>query len=357
MTIDQTRAVGSTAVRSQAGPTAAGAPWPVAAVTGAFAFVTERPRSLYAAAVLRIGYGLLYLAVLLREFPHRDEIWGPGSPWSPALARELLARSGWFSILTLSDRPGYFSCCYAVALLTSVLFMLGWHSRVTSVMFAVVVTSFHGRAMFMTDGGDNFIELMAVYLMFTACGRRWSLDARRLVRASARPGRDRPTPPVPGPALRQALLVRSLLSTVVHNCGMFVIAAQVCVLYGSAGLYKVQGDMWRDGTALHYALNLGLFQPWPGLSHLADEHSLLLAVGCYLTVLIQVAFPFALFSRTKYAVLMLLLAMHLSIAVLLGLPVFSGAMATADAVFLSDRFFLRLACRLRAAARVPGPAV
>lgn len=45
--------------------------------------LTDRPISLYAASVLRIGYGLLYLVFLLREFPHRDEIWGPGSPGHP----------------------------------------------------------------------------------------------------------------------------------------------------------------------------------------------------------------------------------------------------------------------------------
>jgi hypothetical protein len=35
----------------------------------------------------------------------------------------------------------------------------------------------------------------------------------------------------------------------------------------------------------------------------------------------------------------MLLGMHLGIAVLLGLPLFSGAMIVADAVFLPDRFY------------------
>jgi hypothetical protein len=299
-------------------------------VTRAFTFLTERAVSLHAAAVLRIGYGLLYLVFLLREFPHRDEIWGPGSPWTPALARELQGETGWFSILTLSDRPAYFQACYALALVTCALFALGWHTRAVSVLFAIVVTSFHGRDIFMTDGGDNLMVLMAMYLMFTACGRRWSLDARRRARR------------VPPPASRQVALVRSRLATLLHNCGMFVIAAQVCVLYGSAGLYKVQGDEWRAGTALHYVLNLDLFRPWPGLSHLADQYHLVMAIVGYLTVLVQVAVPFALFSRLKYVVLALLIGMHLGIAVFLGLPVFSGAMIIADAVFLPDRFLLSL---------------
>ncbi|WP_338897048.1 HTTM domain-containing protein [Streptomyces sp. TG1A-60] len=305
--------------------------------------LTERPVSLYAAAVLRIGYGLLYLVFLLREFPHRDEIWGPGSPWTPELARQLFGQTGWVSILTLSDSRVYFEVCYAAALVTSALFMLGWRTRVVSVLFAVVVASFHARAIFMTDGGDNLILLMAVYLVLTACGRRWSLDARRARRqASVEKGESTWAGSVAGELRRQPGTSRRTLTAVLHNCGMFVIAAQVCFLYGAAGLYKVQGATWGNGTALHYVLNLDLFRPWPALSLAAAEHEVLTAIACYLTVLLQVAFPFVLFGRLKYPVLTMLLGMHLGIAVLMGLPLFSGAMIIADAVFVPDRFYRSL---------------
>jgi len=321
------------------------------------AVVTGQPISLYAAAMLRIGYGLLYLALLLREFPHRDEIWGPGSPWTPALATELFQQTGWSSILTLSDSRAYFEACYALALVTSALFMLGWRTRAVSVLFAVVVASFHARAIFMTDGGDNLILLMALYLPFTACGRRYSLDARRArIRASAGETA-RPAGSRGGGDLRSHLgYARRILTTVLHNCGMFVIAAQVCFLYGAAGLYKVQGGTWGNGTALHYVLNLDLFRPWPALSLLVDSHPMLIAVAGYMTVLLQVAFPFVLFGRYKYLVLTMLAGMHVGIAVLLGLPVFSGAMIIADAVFLPDRFwmFLGHACRLKGRLSLPG---
>jgi hypothetical protein len=301
--------------------------------------LTERPVSLYAAAVLRIGYGLLYLVFLLREFPHRDEIWGPGSPWTPELARQLFDQTGWASILTLSDSRAYFETCYVLALVTSALFMLGWRTRAVSVLFAVVVASFHARAIFMTDGGDNLVLLMAMYLVFTACGRRWSLDARR-TRLRAAAGKN--TCPPTDRAAAGFHNSRRTLRFVLHNCGMFVIAAQVCFLYGSAGLYKVQGGTWGNGTALHYVLNLDLFRPWPELSLAVDEHDVMIGIACYLTVLLQVAFPFVLFGRLKYPVLTMLLGMHVGIAVLMGLPLFSGAMIIADAVFLPDRFYRSL---------------
>jgi hypothetical protein len=300
--------------------------------------LTERPVSLYAAAVLRAGYGLLYLLFLLREFPYRDEIWGPDSPWTPALARQLFDQTGWASVLTLSDSRPYFGACYTVALVICGLFALGWRTRAMSVLFAVVVASFHARAILMTDGGDNLMLLMSLYLVFTACGRRWSLDARRAARRADREDRAAR----PGALSWQLRCARETLTTVLHNCGMFVIAVQVCFLYGSAGLFKVQGGSWGNGTALHYVLNLRLFQPWPALSHLVDQHALVIAVAGYLTVLLQVAFPFVLFGRLKYSVLIMLLGMHVGIAVMLGLPFFSGAMIIADAVFLPDRFYLRL---------------
>ncbi|MFC8452550.1 HTTM domain-containing protein [Kitasatospora sp. NPDC057223] len=315
-------------------------PRPLARIAALGGLVTDRPVSLYASAVLRIGYGLLYLAFLLREFPHRDEIWGPGSPWTPALARQLFDQTGWFSILTLSDGPAYFEVCYAAAAITSALFVLGWRTRVVSILFAVVVASFHARAIFMTDGGDNLILLMALYLTCTACGRRWSLDARRTRLAAARKA-ERPTSDPEAHTPRQRLATTlGRLSTVLHNCAMFVIAAQVCVVYGSAGLYKVQGGTWQNGTALHYVMNLDLFRPWPALSLMVDSHPLLVTAATYLTVLLQVAFPFVLFGRLKYPVLAMLLGMHMGIAVLMGLPLFSGAMIVADAVFLPDRFHL-----------------
>ncbi|MEU2675675.1 HTTM domain-containing protein [Streptomyces sp. NPDC007107] len=327
--------------------------WLSARAEAFWTLVTARPVSLYAAAVLRIGYGLLYLSFLLREFPHRNEIWGPGSPWTRELAQQLFEQSGWHSILTLSGSRTYFELCYAAALVTSVLFTLGWRTRITSILFAVVVVSFHARAIFMTDGGDNLILLMALYLVLTACGRRWSLDARRTRRALARAGT---APPRPRRSfwLRELNDVRVTLTTAVHNCGLFVIAAQVCLLYGAAGLYKVQGASWGGGTAIHYVLNLDLFQPWPALSHLVDQYPTVVAVASYVTVLLQVAFPFVLFGRLKYPVLAMLLGMHIGIAVLMGLPLFSGAMIVADAAFLPDRFYVFLARSARRTAARAG---
>lgn len=283
--------------------------------------LTDRPLQLYAVAFLRIGYGLLFPIILLREFPNRHMIWGPEAPWSADLARRMFAQNGGFSVLTLSDAPAYFELCYFTAIAVSVLFLLGWHTRIMSVLFAVAVVSFYSRAVLMSDGGDNLMVLMAMYMMFTASGRRWSLDARRHGTTEPRPG------------------FRQFVVTVVHNCGLLVMMVQMCILYGAAGLYKVQGATWGDGTALHYVFEQDLFRPWPALSDFLDGRHLMIALACYLTVLVQVAFPFSVFNRLKYVVLPILIGMHIGIAVLMALPMFSAVMVLSDLIFLPDRFF------------------
>ncbi len=123
-----------------------------------------------------------------------------------------------------------------------------------------------------------------------------------------------------------------------HNGAVLVIAAQVCVVYATAGLFKVQGSMWQDGSALGFILRLHWFEPWPGLSTWLVGHTVLLTLAGYLTVFVQIAFPFTVFTpKLKYPSLVVLAGMHLSIAVLLGLPFFSLIMLVGDAVFLSDR--------------------
>jgi hypothetical protein len=120
----------------------------------------------------------------------------------------------------------------------------------------------------------------------------------------------------------------------------------------------VQGEWWSNGTALHYVFNLEAFRPWPALSDFVDSHHLVVGFACYLTVLVQVAFPFTLFGKLKYVVLAILTGMHLGIAVLLGMPIFSGAMIIADGVFLPDRFYRALARAItramKSARRSPG---
>ena len=324
--------------------------------------LTGYPLAARGTAALRIGYGTLWTLFLLAEFPEREGAWGPGSAWTAPLERAYEAQTpmpGWIrdwltAVAGLGD--GGFEAFYVLALLAGVLFAFGWRTRISSLLFCFVVVALENRSPLITDGGDNVLTLMSLFLCFTRCGRHWSLDARRAARRAEATAQARQTGPEPDPRpapgwLTELRAAREQIVNLMHNGAVLVIAFQICVVYGTAGLFKVQGSMWQDGTAMAYVLQLHWFQPWPGLDSWLLGHAMLLAVAGYVTVLVQVGFPFTVFApRLKYPSLVVLAGMHLLIAVVLGLPFFSLLMLVGDAVFLSDRVWRAVE------GRVAGPA-
>nr|WSW68137.1 HTTM domain-containing protein [Streptomyces sp. NBC_00995] len=363
----------------------------------------------YQSAVIRIGISATYLLFLLREIPHRHEMYGPDAPWRWDMARQLISGNQAFTTLMWSDSAVWFEIVYTLALVASALLMVGWHTRAVSVLFMVGVLSLQNRSIFMGDGGDNVIHLMAIYLVLTRCGQVWSLDARRArrsARADAAPGGAGVAGPLLwvafGAVLSGATVTDSLggttwlpvlfwvlwighglwwavnryapdseprtlldvIANLAHNTTLVVIMAEVCLIYATAGWYKIQGSRWQDGTALYYPLNLDYFTPWPGLSDFLAANGLMVMVLTYATVAVQVAFPFTLFNRrVKNVLLVLMICEHAGIALLLGLPFFSMAMIAADAVFLPTVFLMWLGGQasyvrdllLRPRGEVPGP--
>ncbi|MFG2476758.1 HTTM domain-containing protein [Streptomyces fagopyri] len=349
--------------------------------------VTDAALGPYQAAVIRIGFAATWLLFLLREFPHRQEMYGPDGPWSWDLARRLVADNHAFTALMWSDSQAWFETVYAVAVLSGVLLLVGWRTRTMSVLFMVGVLSLQNRSIFMGDGGDNVIHLMAIYLVGTRCGQVWSLDARRARLAGEARARGETFraagPDRVGPVLwaglglllaavtfaghldggwsavfwglwaAQALwwvvgrrartpqprILLDVIANAVHNAALFVIMAEACLIYATAGWYKIQGSRWQDGTAVYYPLHLDYFSPWPALSDLLSAHGTIVMLVTYGTVVAQVAFPFTLFNRrVKNVLLAVMMTEHAVIAVVLGLPFFSLAMIAADSVFLPTSF-------------------
>ncbi|WP_051716492.1 HTTM domain-containing protein [Streptomyces sp. NRRL F-5727] len=353
--------------------------------------VTSRALGPYQTAIVRIGFSLTWLFFLLREFPHRHEMYGPDGPWSFDLARRLIADNRAFSVLMWSDGRLWFEVVYGLAVVAAALLLVGWHTRAMSVVFMVGALSLQNRSVFLGDGGDNVVHLVSLYLTLLRCGQVWSLDARRAARKAARGEEAARRVELAGPVLWIVLggflvaatwfspltgewwmyvllwvlwlgqglwwlveqyapgeprVLLDVLANLTHNATLVVLMAEVCLIYATAGWYKIQGSRWQDGTALFYPLHLDYFTPWPALSELLASSGIMVMLLSYGTVIVQVAFPFTLFKRkVKNVLLVVMMLEHAGIALLLGLPAFSMAMIAADAVFLPTVFLVWLGAR------------
>ncbi|WP_212764095.1 HTTM domain-containing protein [Streptomyces sp. I05A-00742] len=370
-----------------------------ASCADAYARVTGSSLGPYQTALIRIGFSFTWLFFLAREWVNSQELYGPDAPWSWELARRLTDENHAFTVLVWSGSGWWFQLVYLFAMASALLLMLGWRTRTMSVLYMIGLLSLQNRSVFVGDGGDNVLHLMAIYTVFTRCGQVWSLDARRAKRRAAAAGDEAAAGerditgivlwalcglalvlatadadtrlewtengPVPGIGWAMALWalwcghglwwavrryggteprqVMAAFGHLMHNAALLVILAEVCLIYGAAGWYKVQGTLWQDGTALYYPLHLDYFSPWPGLSHLLAASGTVVMLLGYGTVALQAAFPFTLINRrVKNVLLALMMAEHLGIAVLLGLPFFSLVMIFADAVFLPTTFLRRV---------------
>jgi predicted DCC family thiol-disulfide oxidoreductase YuxK len=218
------------------------------------------------------------------------------------------------------------------------LYTVGLWSRLTAVLAWVIVVSTVHRVPVALFGFDQMVSTWALYLAATgASGQAVSLDrflARwRLARAEASPARRRRDG-------RWALPPGAPRPTVSANLALRLIQLHLCVIYGSAGLAKLQGPAWWNGLAIWGTLASGEFRlidftwtaAYPWLLNVLTHGSLAVEVGYPVLVWVRALRPL---------VLALVVLLHAGIGLTApGLAEFGLAMVAANLAFI-DGAWLR----------------
>jgi hypothetical protein len=280
-----------------------------------FFFTSADPRPL---ACIRIATGLLLLWSFLWLGADLSAWLGPEGWIDPGTAREMLPPTAWSFWLWLP--PGLIAPAYGLVLAVLVAFTLGFASPVSAALAWAAVASTNRRVPIMLFGFDSVVATWAFYLaVSTASGQAFSLD--RLLRRRRRGGPDLPTEP-----------------TVSANLGLRLIQLHLCLIYASAGLAKLQGTPWWDGSALGMLLGNSDFRPFD-LDFVADFPSLL-QLGTHLTIALELLYPILIWLPAWRPWMLLgALGMHASIALSMGLTEFSLVMLVGNLAFVPPRWF------------------
>jgi hypothetical protein len=164
------------------------------------------------------------------------------------------------------------------------------------------------------SSAHQVMTVLLFCLLWAETGRVWSLDARWL-----------------GPALPASQPAWPLR----------LMQAQVAIVYLSSGLYKLASPVWRDGTAVHWALNLNIFHrmPWPLPAQLAPLEVLL----TWGTLAFELSFwLLVLFRRTRPLALVGGIALHAGLFATLELGPFSVVMVASYVCYLDPDRVARL---------------
>jgi predicted DCC family thiol-disulfide oxidoreductase YuxK len=103
---------------------------------------------------------------------------------------------------------------------------------------------------------------------------------------------------------------------------------------------KASGSVWHHGTALYLISQV----EWFSLPRMREyfKNPMFTTVSAYGTMLYQIWFPLALFSRLKLVWLLGGISLHVGIGVFMGLLTFSATMISLDLFLISDQEYERL---------------
>ncbi len=293
-------------------------------------------------ALGRIVLGVVLIADLLRRVPLiRDFYSNLGLlPNHTVLWRPVAPRM--FSFLFMASLPEESALWFAVALVCFLCFTVGYRTRVFQVLSFALATSLHERTIYAENWGTVVLAELLVWTLFLPLGRRFSVDALR-ASLRARP-RETPEDLAAGPPPPDQRLTTSLAAL-----GLLL---QIALIYGFNYAYK-SGPTWRDGTAVHYVLWQDRIVTWLGLQVRSHAPFALTRFLTQATLVIEAAAPVLiltpLFWRwTRFAAALLLAGLHVGIALLANLGIFSPAMMALLPFLLADAqwaLFVRLVPR------------
>ncbi|WP_105567532.1 HTTM domain-containing protein [Microbacterium halophytorum] len=291
-------------------------------------WLLDEHRASYGVAVMRMGFGAMTIALILMFLPDMSYSFGEGSRWGEVYYRTSRVDDYAWPISDLFSRQDSDAVTLvkvAVLLAVAVAYMVGWRMRIISPLFVVVLLGFAStNPQLFATGHHQTLRVMLIFLLLADTSRVWSLDARRR--------RLKGEPPALG--FRDIRLPR-WVPVLANNVAVILVGAQLCIIYVSSALWKLQGPMWHDGTAVYYTLRLQELALLPWLNDLIWPLTPLVIVATYAAVYGQLLFPLMLLNRwTRIVGLVVVTGMHFAIGILLALPWFSLVMIFSDMIFI-----------------------
>jgi hypothetical protein len=263
------------------------------------------PQTTSTLAVFRIVFGLLTLAWTLSMAGDLDAFFSRAG-----LVASQPSGPGVWGVLGIFPSNLAVQILFGLLLVSCIALILGYHTRLASLLVFIGVLSFQRRNPLVLNSGDGLIRILAFYLMLTPAGAAFSVDRLRSAR-------DR----------FWEFPKRTMW-------GLRLMQVQMSVIYISALWGKVQGNLWDNGTAVSYAMRIqdvSRFAP-PGFI----THSLLISnLMTYGTLAVEASLAVLVWNRrARPWVLLAGVLLHLGIELTIRVGFFSLGMITLYLVFL-----------------------
>jgi hypothetical protein len=267
-------------------------------------------------ALFRICYGLLSLQFAWLICPDLLVWFGKKGIISIETVY-CLSRAHGLNVLNFApDDDIWLYTVFASFVLGAFFMTIGLATRFSAILMFIGYISLHHRNPYLLNGGDNYVRLVALYMIFSQAGRKFSVDAWLARKFNRQPSFDG------GPWAQRMIQI------------------QLSILYAAATLFKLTGVTWRSGTAVWYSSHLLEFRRFP-VPYIYD-HMWTINLLTYATLVIEFCmFTVVWLPRFRYYILAVTALLHLTIDYSMNIPQFQYFMLSSYILFIEPQHLQR----------------
>ncbi|MGN7757592.1 MULTISPECIES: HTTM domain-containing protein [Chryseobacterium] len=266
-------------------------------------------------SILRFLIGFLIFKDFIVYFINRKYLFGNGGIVSYETYTDIIRffKLNWLYIdFTKSNNVMIF--CF-LGIIFGFLFMLGILQRLSVLILFFLLFIFKIRNLYLLDGADNVISVILPFFLFIetySFSNKYEAFKNKTYKKTSK------------------------YSNILSLYFSYAIMIQICIIYFFAGLHKLQGGMWREGTALYYILNSDDFSPTKFNSFFTNS-IFMVKLSTWFTIIFQLLFPIFIFiKKTRFITILIGIILHIGIFFLMKIDNFSLVMISCYAIFFTN---------------------
>lgn len=216
------------------------------------------------------------------------------------------------SLHLMNGSPTVMWLLFLLAMVLAVLLMIGYRTRLVTVLSWILLLSLNNRNLILQQGGDQLLTLLCFWAIFLPIGARFSIDAA--LRSEAQP-----QPP-----------------NAYFSIATVAICLQAIYVYFFGALLKTSPMWMPEGQAVYFALHAeALATPF---AHWFRQYGALLQPLTFFVWTIELLAPALIFSpiwhvRLRLVALFLLINMHIGFSLFLTIGLFPLVSITSLTLF------------------------
>lgn len=265
-----------------------------------------QPQTAYSVALFRIVFGFLLFLDCCAHFPDLAMWFGPEGIIRTETMQSYLKFPRLSLLYLFPPSFIYVQALFFTMWTCTVLLILGFQTRLVSIILFVCVASFHHRNTLILSSADTLARLISFFLIFTHAGNHLSIDSWL-----------------------------SKKRHLVAPWGQRMIQIQFCLVYIATWVHKMSGEAWIKGTALYYVTRLEQF--WKFRIPYVFEHMWSIKLITWSTLFIEFGLGVLIWNTAfRWPVILAGLGLHLGIEMTMTLHMFEWLMISCLLLFLTE---------------------